>query len=111
MGTIRYALAIVCGLALMLVLAANMAPVDLNILPSALGIPFFSLKGIPLAMVIVMALLVGTLFGLLIEFFREGKHRSKLAEKRRELVRLREENERLARRLGEDAEELSLMPG
>ena len=111
MRTIRYAIAVVIGLAVMLILAANMSPVDLHIVPAALGIPFFSLSGIPLALVIVLALLVGIFFGLLIEFFRESKHRAKLAEKRRELARLRDENERLAQRLGEDPEELSLIPG
>jgi len=111
MRTIRFALAVVVGLCLSLIMAANMAEVDLHLLPPQLGAEVINLKGVPLALVIVCSVLVGILLGLLIEFFRESKHREKLAERRREIGRLRAENAQLARQLGMDAAELSGSPG
>lgn len=109
MRTIKLILLTIIGLTLMLVIAANMAPVDLHLLPAALGINVFGLSGVPLSMVIVAAVLVGFLIGLLMEFLREGKHRANLARKRREISDLREENARLAARLGEQGDELAVI--
>ncbi len=109
MRTIKLIILVIIGLALMLLLAANMAPVDLHLLPAALNVDLFSLTGVPLSMVIVAAVLVGFLIGLLMEFLREGKHRSNLARKRRELNELREENARLAARLEESGNELAVI--
>ena len=109
MRTIKLIVLSVIALALMLVLAANMAPVDLHLLPSALKIDLFSLTGVPLSIVIVAAVLVGFLIGLLMEFLRESKHRGNLARKRRELSELREENARLTALLEEKGEELAVI--
>lgn len=109
MRTIKLIILVVIGLSLMMILAANMAPVDLHLLPKALNIDLFSLIGVPLSMVIVAAVLVGFLVGLLMEFLREGKHRGNLARKRRELAELREENARLAALLEEQGDELAVI--
>ncbi len=109
MRTIKLIILAIIGLGLMLVLAANMAPVNLHLLPAALNINLFSLTGVPLSMVIVAAVLVGFLIGLLMEFLRESKHRGNLARKRRELAELREENARLVARLEESGNELAVI--
>ena len=109
MRTIKFILLVLIAFAMMLIMAANMAPVDLHIIPQALGIPFFSLQGVPLALVIVLALLIGVVVGLLVEYIREGKHRHRLEEKRKEIARLRAENAQLAERLGADVEEMQLL--
>ena len=109
MRTIKLIILSLIGLGLMLVLSANMAPVDLHLLPAALKINLFSLTGIPLSLVIVAAVLVGFVIGLLMEFLRESKHRGNLARKRRELAELREENARLSALLEEKGEELAVI--
>lgn len=109
MRTLRFALLIILGLAMMLIIAANMAPVDLHLAPKAMGLDGLSLMGVPLALVIVLAAVGGFLVGLLIEYIREAKHRSLLEEKRREINRLRDENAKLAEQLGVDAEEQALL--
>ncbi len=111
MRTIRFALAVVTGLMLMLVIAANMASVDLHLLPQALGMRALSIKNVPLAVVIVGAVFFGVLLGFLFEYLREAKHRGMLAEKRLEIGRLRAENARLAKRGGAESDELSLLAG
>ena len=111
MRTIKLVFLVVIALVLMLVLSANMAPVDLHLLPGALGINLFSLTGVPLSIVIVVAVLTGFLIGLLMEYLREGKHRANLARKRRELGTLREENARLAARVEEKGDDLAMLPG
>ena len=111
MRTIKLAILIVIGLALMLVLSANMGPVDLHLLPSALGINLFSLSNVPLSFVIVGSVLLGFLIGLLMEYLRESKHRSNLAKKRREVGSLREENARLTARIEEKGDDIALLPG
>ena len=57
---------------------ANMAAVDLYLLPAALFGDSFSVKGLPLAVVILAAVLMGILAGLVLEFLRS---RSSLPEK------------------------------
>ena len=109
MRTIKLVILTIVGIALMLVLAANMGPVDLHLLPGALGVNASSLTGVPLSMVIVVAVVTGFLIGLLIEYLREGKHRANLARKRREISELREENARLAERLKEQGVEISVL--
>lgn len=110
MRTIRSVVSLALGLCLMLIVAANMTPVDLYLLPSVLGMADVGLKGIPLAMVIVAALLAGILVGVLVEFAREAKYRGMLEEKRKEIAQLREENARLIARFGAEAEDLALLP-
>lgn len=106
MRTLRLVILVVLLLALMIIMAANWTPVDLHLAPSKVlpGLPV--LTGVPLAMVIVAALLAGFIIGLLIEFIREAKDRRKLTEKRREVGSLRDENARLARRLEERGDEI-----
>jgi uncharacterized integral membrane protein len=109
MRTLKLVIALVIGLALMLVVAANMDPVDLRLFPEALGIDFGSLDDVPLALVIVATFLLGFLVGELVEFTRERKYRALLAEKRRELALVLDENQRLAQRAGVKDDELALI--
>jgi uncharacterized integral membrane protein len=109
MRTLKLVIALVMGLVLMLVVAANMEPVDLRVFPEALGIDIGSLNNVPLALVIVAAFLLGFLVGELVEFTRERKYRALLAEKRRELALVRDENQRLAQRAGVKDDELALI--
>jgi uncharacterized integral membrane protein len=109
MRTLKLVIALVIGLLLMLVVAANMDPVDLRLFPEALGIDVGSLNNVPLALVIVAVFLLGFLVGELVEFTRERKHRAQLAEKRRELALVRDENARLAQQAGVKDDELALI--
>lgn len=109
MRTLKLIIALVLGLALMIVVAANMEPVDLRLFPEALGIDVGSVSGVPLALVIVATFLLGFLVGELVEFTRERKYRALLGEKRRELALAREENLRLAQRAGAKDDELVLI--
>jgi len=110
MRTIKLVLTLVIALVVMLIIAANMTRVDLHLVPEALGIPFFTLEGIPLALVIVLSVLTGIILGFLIEYARERRHRRSLEQKRREIGKLREENAKLAAKLGPEAEEMELIP-
>jgi uncharacterized integral membrane protein len=109
MSTLKLVLAIVLGLALMIIVAANMAPVDLHLVPQVLGFSDTSITGVPLAIVIVGTFLLGFLVGELVEFTRERKYRAQLGQKRRELAAVREENERLARQAGVKDDDLALV--
>jgi uncharacterized integral membrane protein len=109
MRTLKLVIALAIGLVLMLVVAANMAPVDLRLFPEALGIDIGSLDDVPLALVIVATFLVGFLVGELVEFTRERKYRALLSEKRRELALALDENQRLAQRAGVRDDELALI--
>ena len=104
---------IVLGLLAVILIAlgvANMAAVDLYLLPAALFGDGFSIKGLPLAVVILAAVLMGILAGLVIEFLREHKLRRVAREKRREIVRLRQEVSRLRAKLGDGEDELPRIP-
>jgi uncharacterized integral membrane protein len=109
MRILKLVVAVVLGLALMLVVAANMQPVDLRLLPQALGLELGRLDDVPLALVIVATFLLGFLLGELVEYARERKYRSQLGRKRRELALAREENERLARQVGARDDDLALV--
>lgn len=89
---------------------ANMAPVELHLLPPALFGERWGISGIPLAVVILGAVLLGIVAGQIIEFFRERKHRRVAEEKRREIVALRQEIARLKAQLGDKADELPRIP-
>ena len=104
---------IVLGLLAVILIAlgvANMAAVDLYLLPAALFGDGFSIKGLPLAVVILAAVLMGILAGLVIEFLREHKQRRVAQEKRREIVRLRQEVSRLRAKLGDGEDDLPRIP-
>lgn len=109
MRTLKLVIAVLFGLALMIIVAANLAPVDLHLLPEATGIQWGEVSGVPLALVIVAAFLLGFFVGELVEFSRERKYRAQLGQKRRELVAVREENERLARQVGAKEDDLALI--
>ena len=105
--------AVVLGLlaAVLIILGtANMAPVELHLLPPALFGGRWSLSGVPLAVVILAAVLLGIIVGQIIEFFRERKHRRLAEQKRREIVELRREVARLKSELGDRADELPRIP-
>jgi uncharacterized integral membrane protein len=104
---------IVLGLLAVILIAigvANMAAVDIYLLPAALFGDGFSIKGLPLAVVIMAAVLMGILIGLVIEFLREHKQRRVAEEKRREIVQLRQEVARLRAKLGPQGDELPHIP-
>jgi len=104
---------IVLGLLAVLLIAlgvANMAAVDLYLLPAGLTGDEFGVKGIPLAAVILMAVFLGIVIGLFMEFIRERKHRVVADDKRREIVMLRQEIARLRARLGDKGDDLPRIP-
>jgi uncharacterized integral membrane protein len=105
---------IVLGLLAAILIAlgvANMAAVDLYLLPARLFGDTFGIKGIPLAVVILAAALLGILVGLVIEYLREHKHRRVADEKRREIVQLRHEITRLRAKMGGPGNDLPRIPG
>ncbi|MDH3667369.1 MAG: lipopolysaccharide assembly protein LapA domain-containing protein [Paracoccaceae bacterium] len=110
MQTIKMAILGVIAAALILVGVANMASVDLYLVPVPLFGDVYSIKGIPLAVVILAAVLVGIVVGLVIEWLREYKHRRTADQKRREIVALRQEISRLRSKLGTDADDLPNIP-
>jgi len=111
MRTLKLAFMTILVLALIVVMTANMDPVSLRLTPEILGLDILDIPAIPLAVVIVASVLVGFLLGVLMEFVREGKHRKRLDMARREVGALREENDQLARKLGDDADDLALIRG
>jgi uncharacterized integral membrane protein len=104
---------IVLGLMAAILIAlgvANMAAVDLYLLPAKLFGDAVSIKRIPLAVVILAAVLLGILVGLVIEYLREHKHRRMAEEKRREIVELRQEVTRLRAKVGSQGDDLPRIP-
>ena len=108
MRTIKTALAILIGLVLMLIMAANWRDVELHLLLPALAAGDWKVT-VPLAMVIVLAVFAGFVLGLFYEYLREHKHRSRLAQNRAEVARLKAENAKLSKQAGVDPDELSLL--
>jgi uncharacterized integral membrane protein len=88
-------------LALVVMGVANMAPVDLHLLPQGIVQADYTLRGVPLAAVILGAVLLGVIIGELFEWLREAKHRRRAAEGSREVERLKAEVQTLKRRLGD----------
>lgn len=89
---------------------ANMGAVDLYLLPVSLAGDRFGLKGIPLAAVILAAVLLGIVVGQVLEWVRERKHRVVADQKRREIVQLRQEVTKLRAKLGDAARHLPRIP-
>ena len=110
MRTIRLAVLGLLAAILISLGVANMVPVDLYLLPAALFGDGFSIKGLPLAVVIMAAVLMGILVGLVIEFLREHRQRKVAEEKRREIVQLRQEIARMRAKLGDRDDELPRIP-
>ncbi|MCL5776605.1 lipopolysaccharide assembly protein LapA domain-containing protein [Limibaculum sp. FT325] len=93
-------LAVLCA-ALVVLGVANMAPVDLYLVPPGIVRTDLMLSGIPLAVVILAAILLGVVIGELFEWLREHKHRRRASERSREVERLKAEIATLKRRLGD----------
>jgi uncharacterized integral membrane protein len=110
MRTIKLIVLGLLAAALIVVGVANMAPVDLYLLPRALFGEGWGITGVPLAVVILAAVLAGIVIGQVLEFFRERKYRRVAEEKRREIVELRREIARLRSELGSRADELPRIP-
>lgn len=110
MRTIKLIVLGLLAAALIILGVANMAPVDLYLLPRALFGERWGISGVPLAVVILASVLVGIVIGQLIEYVRERKHRRVADEKRREIVELRREVARLRSELGSRADELPRIP-
>lgn len=98
------------GLGLVVVGVANIAPVDLHLLPPELGLDATRLTGVPLSAVILVAVFVGVIIGHLMEWIREAKHRRMVEERNREVGRLRREVRRLTERIGEGEDGLPPLP-
>lgn len=109
MRAIKLALIIIIGLALMLIIAANWTPVDLNLIPAAIGISGFSYPAVPLALIIVAAVLLGYVLAYCVEFLKGGETRRRLNHKAQEIARLRQENARLAEKVREEDDDLELL--
>lgn len=109
MRTVRLVILVLLLVVLMILMAANWTPIELRLAPPQLfpGLPVLS--AVPLALVIVAALLAGILIGLLMEFAREAKDRRKLSEKRRQVNELRDENARLVKRLETQGDEIGAL--
>jgi lipopolysaccharide assembly protein A len=104
----------ILGIALLAVAAANLGPVTFYALPkdmaAVLGID--SQIKLPLFLFIFAGILVGLGIGFVWEWFREAKHRSALAEHKREAGQLRREVSKLktvARKPDDDV--LALLEG
>ena len=89
---------------------ANMAPVDLYLLPARLAGTNFVVSSVPLAAVILAAMLFGVVVGEFLEWVRERKHRRTAAERSREIDRLRREVALMKSRFGEMTDELPKIP-
>ena len=111
MRTIRMVIAVLILIAVMVLMAANMTPVDLHLLPAkfAPGMPV--LANVPVAIVIVASLVTGIVVGLLMEYAREAKHRRRLDSKRREVSELRDQNAQLAKKLDHQGDEIAAITG
>ena len=109
MRTLKLVIAVLVALVLMIVVAANMDPVALELWPQQFGVGTIGVDGVPLALVIFAALAIGFAIGELVEWSRERKHRREVAEQRRQIAELREENDRLLRRAGVRNDELALI--
>ena len=104
---------IVLGLlavALVVVGVANLAPVDVFLLPPAVGGEGYSLKDIPLAAVILASGFTGTVIGLVLEWLREHRQRAQSSARRREVAALQDEVARLKEQLAERADALPRLP-
>ncbi|MEM7057870.1 MAG: LapA family protein [Pseudomonadota bacterium] len=106
MRAIKLGLVIVIGLAAMMIIAANWTPVDLNLLPTAMGLAGLSYPQVPLALIIVAAVLAGFVLAQLLELLKGGSMRRRLDQKTREISRLRQENARLTEKTGDEDEDL-----
>jgi len=110
MRTLKLLLLAILGLGLVVIGVANMAPVDVYLLPAAIDGGANVLRDVPLAAVILVAVVVGVFVGQIMEYMREAKYRRRASERRREVGELRREVGRLAARVGDRDDDLPELP-
>ena len=93
-------LAVIC-VVLVVLGVANMAPVDLHLLPEGVLETRYTVSGVPLAAVILTSMLVGVVLGELFEWVREHKHRRRASTHAREVQKLEAEIRALKKKHGE----------
>ena len=99
------------GAGLVLLGVANMAPVDIRLLPEGLGAGDTVLHDVPLAAVMLDSVLVGMVIGQLLEWLRERKHRVAAEQRKRELGAMKAEIARLSAKLAQKgADDLPRLP-
>ena len=106
MKLIKYLVMGAVGLALVVMGVANMTPVTLSLLPDGIIAERYVIEGVPLSVVIFVAVLVGVMIGELFEWLREHKHRRESRNRGQEIAQLRAENARLKAKLADPKEEL-----
>lgn len=111
MRTIKLIVLGLLGVVLVLAGVSNMGPVDLHMLPPSLAGGRFSLLDVPLAAVILAAILLGVFIGQVLEWFRGRKRRADANEARREIAALRDEVAQLRRKLGTEDDDLPRILG
>lgn len=104
MRTIKLIILALLGVVLVTIGVGNMAPVELHLIPAKVANGAFTLPNVPLAAVIMVAVLVGILIGQFLEFLRERKYRRVATVKGREIDVLRREVSRLKTKAGEKDE-------
>ena len=110
MRTIKLLILLILAAGLIVLGVANMAPVDLQLLPRSVATPGTTIEQVPLTAILFGAVAIGIVVGFLLEWLREAKHRRLAAEKKREVGRLRSEIARLSTRLGDDSDDLPEIP-
>lgn len=100
----------IVGICLVVLGIGNMAPVDLYLVPERFTGDAFALKGIPLAAVIIAAVLLGLIIGQFLEWLREGKVRRTSNDRGREVMRLRREVEKLRHQVADPDDDLPKVP-
>lgn len=98
-------LAIVAVMAVILAVA-NRGPATLNLLPVSMDIGFPTSVTLPLFAVILASIFVGILIGLVLEALRETDHRRNEREFKRKAVVLDREVHRLAKKAGEEDDDI-----
>ena len=111
MRAIKLAIIVVLGIALMMIIAANWTPVSLHLLPEALGVERFTYPNVPLALIIVAAVLVGFILAQLLEMLKGSADRRRLNQKAQEISRLRKENARLSSLVQDEDQDLQALVG
>ena len=110
MRKIRFVVLGFLAAALIIIGVANMTPVDLRLLPAFLAGDRYVISGVPLAIVILGAILAGIIVGQIIEFLRERRERRLAEARRHEVAELRREVERLRAELGSRGDDLPRIP-
>ena len=96
----------VIGLALVVLGVANVRPVTLSLLPEQVDGGAYSIDGVPLSLVVFLAVVLGVVIGEIFEYFREHKHRRQVRDRGAEIEKLRAENARLKAKLADPKEDL-----